>query len=501
MAKKRFFGKAVFPFVMLIFLIRILNWALGDISHDEVLSLGMYCHGLEGEVPSFWSIFRNYTLANNHMLSSACYWLWLRVISVDSSSLLLRLPSIAFGLLTLWLVSVQWRSWLGKRWSAVGGILLASSSIYTSFAYQIRGYSLSILLATLSVTALLELISSQGKRGQFLLCLSLFLQPLVMPSGVILAPAIALILLLVCIRQDKNVCAAVPIILPGLLSAGLAGAYYLTLGSQVSMAAENAGRVAVLLWTRWSALGNVLLAFGLHAGILLLPIGNLLVSPGKGTSNQRVLPEGSFSNRQLVFLLLFSILLPILGMFLLAPAKLLPFPRNCLLFLPLFTFALLLAAREQHFFRRCPVVLICLLLLYAFAVESFFSWRTGRLIQQGKRPLSLTMQLYRGANEFTRIARMCREIKLQPQTMIITQDYDLATLLWHMTACGLDTQYVHSPKTIKSEIFHRPLGNLPVLVIAQNDIQAVELMQVAGLNPRKKRLLEVFQRRRLYVVE
>lgn len=501
MKKTVYLGKVIFLIVVFIFLIRILPWALGDISHDEALTLGMYCKGLDGDVPSLVSVFRNYTLANNHMLSSACYWLWLKIVPMGSSSLVLRLPSLLFAVLTLLVISVCWRPWLGKRLSATGGILMASSSIYTAFAYQIRGYSLSILLSALSVTAMLKLITTRGKKGQMLLSLTLFLQPLVMPSAVVLAPAIALVLVLVFLRQKAGFLVALRIALPGLLFAGLSSAYYLSLGTQVEIAAGNAGRVAGLFWTRWTAWGHVLLGFAAHAGILLLPLGRQLLVTGGSRSDKGMVPGNPFCNRELILILLGSILLPITGMFLFSPSGLLPFPRNTLIFLPMFTFMLLLAGREQRFLCRYPFMLLCGILLQAFLVEAYFSQRIGQLIRQGRRPLSLTMQFYRGSNEFTRIARMFKAVGLQRQTLIITQDFDLASLLWHMTALGLNTEYVHSPKTIQSGIFRRPTGNLPVLLIAQTETQAGQLSQAALLDPRRCSPLQSFGRRSLYVVK
>lgn len=501
MKRTSYLSRLIFPIVAIIFLIRILPWALGDISHDEALTIGMYCQGLDGDIPPFLSVFRNYTLANNHMLSTACYWLWLKAVPMGASSLILRLPSMLFALLTLLVISVGWRPWLGKRWAGIGGILLASSSIFAAFAYQIRGYSLSMLLSALSVTAMLKLISTRGKGGQLVLCLTLFLQPLVMPSAIVLAPAIALVLTLVFLKQKAGFRTTLRIVLPGLLLAGLSIAYYLTLGAQVGIAAENAGRVASLLWNRWTAYGNVLLAFAVHAGILLLPLGRLLLKPVKRSHYQGMVSGASFCKRDFILILLGSILLLITGMFLFSPSGMLPFPRNTLIFLPMFSFALLLGAREQRFLAGYPVLLLCGILLQGFLFEAYFSRWTGQLIEQGRRPLSLTMQLYRGANEFTRISKMFKEIGLQRQTLIVTQDFDLATLLWHMSALGLDTEYVHSPKTIQGGIFRRPPGNLPALLIAQTEQQAEELLQAAQLDPQPCSLLQSFGRRQLYVVK
>jgi len=474
---------------------------MGDISHDEALTIGVYCRELDGDIPPFLSVFRNYTMANNHILSTACYWLWLKIVPWGASSMIVRLPSMLFAALTLLVVSVGWRPWLGKRWAALGGILLASSSIYTAFAYQVRGYSLTMLLSALSVTAMLKLISTRGKKGQFLLCLTLFLHPLVMPSSAILAPAIALLMTLVFLKQKFALRITLAIVLPGLLFAGLSSAYYLTLGAQLEVAAKNAGRVADLLWNRWTAYGNVLQAFALHAGILLLPLAKQLRRPYPAPANRGIVPDAALSNRDLILILLGVMMLLITGMYLLSPPGLLPFPRNALVFLPLFTFTILLAGREQRFLGGSPILLVCGILLQAFLVETFFAWRSRQLIEQGMRPLSLTMQLYRGANEFTRIARMFKEIGLQPQTLIITQDFDLATLLWHMSALGLDTENVHSPKTIQGGMFHKRSGNLPVLVIAQTDTRAHELLQEARFDPKDCNLLQSFGRRGLYVLQ
>lgn len=485
---------------ILFFWLRSYFWANADISHDEALSLGLYCHSLDGQQLPFWGIFRNYTLANNHMLSSAVYWLWLKVVPASSAAVIIRLPSLGFATLNLLAIGLGWRPWLGRRYAAAAACIMAASPIYSAFAYQARGYSLSMLLASLSLIGMMRLISSQGGKGQAILCLTLFLQPLVMPSAFVLAPVTAAVLCLAVAKERKDLGKALRISLPSLLCAALAAAYYLSLGEQLAVAAANAGSNVSVLWNRWSAYANVLLAFALHLGLLLLPLLQMTWRRPEISAAAPAEGQDPAFLRRLIITMLAAVLLALTAMFLAAPQKALPFPRNSLLFLPMLTFTAVLAAKQLGFFKRHLSWLLTIVLLLALLIEAFFNLRCTALIQQGKRPLSLTMQAYKGGTEFKVIAKSLRQTGLPVNCLIITQNFDLASMLWHMSAEGLNTENLHAPNTLQLHAAKPDPLVTPVIIIAQNRSQAEELAQALGNSVQDLQLLQQFKRRQLYVL-
>ena len=66
-----------------VYLVRIMPWALAEYWYDEVLTLGEFVLDPRGK--GLWGgVFRTYPIANNHILSTALYWIWVRVLNFGS---------------------------------------------------------------------------------------------------------------------------------------------------------------------------------------------------------------------------------------------------------------------------------------------------------------------------------------------------------------------------------------------------------------------------------
>ena len=245
-----------------VYLVRIMPWALAEYWYDEVLTLGEFVLDPRGK--GLWgSVFRTYPIANNHILSTAIYWIWVRVLNFNlGAEQMVRLPSILFGAGTIATVICHWRKWLGGRIANIGGILLAISPVFTAFAYQIRGYSMSIFLATTALSGALELVHGKKKLGYALTCASCLLLPLVIPSNILLLPVISLAIFL----SSDNLHERLKMTLPPFACGLLGISYYFTIWSQfVKAAQEPAG------WdSPWLVIGNLLLALLAHLGEALL---------------------------------------------------------------------------------------------------------------------------------------------------------------------------------------------------------------------------------------
>ena len=153
-----------FAAALALYALRTMPWATAQLWLDEVITLYHYCGAFHPEA-TMGAIFRSYTMANNHILSSAIYFLWLKLVPLTAPEAVLRLPSLVFGALTLATVAFWWRKWLGARIAALGALVFAASPVFPAFAYQIRGYALSMLLSAVGVALAATLLDAPARRG------------------------------------------------------------------------------------------------------------------------------------------------------------------------------------------------------------------------------------------------------------------------------------------------------------------------------------------------
>ncbi len=177
-----------------LYLVRVTPWALAELWHDEVITLGDFVIGPPGAGPLH--VFRSYPLANNHVLFSALGWWWVRFLGFTGEEYLLRLPCLVFGGLAICLAIGAWRRWLGPELGCLAGVTLAMSPVFTPFSCEFRGYSLSMLLSAVAAHGLAELTEGHTRRGLWIQAPALALLPLVIPSNVFLGFAHALLVLL-----------------------------------------------------------------------------------------------------------------------------------------------------------------------------------------------------------------------------------------------------------------------------------------------------------------
>ncbi|MBQ7177471.1 MAG: hypothetical protein IJS08_08660, partial [Victivallales bacterium] len=251
--------------VIAIFVLRIMPWLLAEYWYDEVLTLSNFVLGSSQDDTLWKSVFRSYPIANNHILSTAVYWIWVRILNYNLSiEHFTRLPSLIFGTGLIALCVCHWRKWLGGRIANLGGLLLAASPVFGAFAYQIRGYSMSMFLTGLAISGLLEYNAGKYALGQFLLCISCLLLPLVIPSNVLLAPVLAAALLWSCRSWKSKILSCIP----PMLAFFVGISYYFTIWTQFVKASKEPGG-----WSSpWQVAGNLLLAFILHGIVLLIAL-------------------------------------------------------------------------------------------------------------------------------------------------------------------------------------------------------------------------------------
>ena len=310
------------------FVLRVLRWATADLWYDEILSLQYFVFGR-----TLPEIFRDYSIANNHFLCNVVERVYVLVsfffYPVHRNELLLRLPSIAFGCLTVVTIGACWRRWLGRKLSLIVALLMVASPVFSGFAYQMRGYSLAMFLATVSVTLAISRRESPTLGNALWLFAVSAMLPLVMPTAVVVPMALSIAFLLPVVQRGSEarfpdaVRRALPTILGGIL--GLS--YYLTLWAQFMANRRTSGgwesRLLVFL--------HLALAFGCHLGILLLP----------------AIRRRRFGDRFALSLAYGSTTVILLFLILPTAVGRAPFPRVFLPLLPLYTLAAALSFKAN----------------------------------------------------------------------------------------------------------------------------------------------------------
>ena len=459
---------------------RTMPWALSDLSHDEIHTVCNFSGLLTGR--GFWEIFRVYPYANNHFLCSALYWLWLKIIPGRTApELLLRLPSLILALLTLAIIAWGWRRHLGARLAGLTALLFAASPVFGAFAFQIRGYIMAIMLTAAAVPFMLDLLgdSQHGLRDTIALTLLAFLQPLVMPSGVLFSAAVFLCLLEPARRQPHPRLwlrrHALPVICGGFLS----GLYYLlALGEQFFKAAVQASANAAVLWGNpWRAFLHAVLAFCLH----LLPL--LVLAAWLTARHWRQNSSAPFAQWRQPLVILLACLLTAFGFICGYRCRVVPFPRVFLLFLPLCTVAIALAVKNlAPEVQTLPIWLALPFLACGLLISITADWHTTRQLKQGIGTISLLQQHYRLCQANGQLAAACQPGQplgdLFAQGALFTENNLCTEVVWAFLRYGLAPDHVHCPREV-------PQGFLPVMYQQQP-------LLIWSLTPARAKLLATY---------
>jgi len=450
-----------------LYLLRVTSWALAELWHDEVITLGDFVIGPVGAGPLH--VFRSYPVANNHMLFSALGWWWVRLTGFSSDEYVLRLPCILLGGAAIVLAVWGWRRWLGPQLAALAGLALAISPVFTGFASEFRGYAMTMLLAAVAVQGLAELTDGRVRRGLALQLPALMLLPLVIPSNVFLGFAHGLFVLLWPGRAiSRRARLGLAVALVGAAALGLS--YYLTLWDQFSKALrETTG------WPSGSAvLGAVAIGFCAHLG--LAPA--LLVA----SAFRPATPSLSDRDRGWGALYAGCLAVPVLGT-LFGDYTNAPFPRVYLVFLLPFTFAAF----------RCltpltPVSRRTLLLWAGLAIAIGFGWergsalRTQAAVGRGEHPQNLLELYYRDRGDLRGLAALLSQDRPPKEALVVTDAYDFPTFRYYWSQLGLPIKSVFPANRLGPEFWPqaRQHPGVTLHVVAGDEIAAARLFSQVG---------------------
>ncbi|MGN0866309.1 MAG: hypothetical protein ACI4SG_01345 [Oligosphaeraceae bacterium] len=462
----------------LFLLLRCLPWLPGELWYDEVLSLDLFLLPKD----SLLEVFRDYRIANNHILANAVQWLWLRLLPFAAGSeLLLRTPPLLFSLGALLLVARHWARWLGRPLALWTGFLLAASPLFAAFGLYMRGYPLALFLSTLALTLLWE----RREKGTPANALGLFLcslaLPLVMPSAALTLPALFLAGLLL---PPRPLLSKARLLWPLAAGGVLGGAYYLTLWEEFQRARVESGG-----WSSgWLVAGHLLLAFGLH----LLPAIPLW-RRGKEPGPSLALAAGCLA----------AVLLALVTA---APGGHAPFPRVFLPLLPLATLAAVLPLKERlpgetFLSRRLLALALLPGLLLGILGDRLTRWQLSR----GKTPpQNLLQQYYRGDDGnrlWTQVlaARIAGGESLPPVAVNPT-DYPAFSLYWRFQGLPLADEAGHPrvfpANTPPPALLSRGAGGRELLLLARNPRELQDFLTLLTLPEDHPAIPEGVQSRR-----
>jgi hypothetical protein len=106
------------------------------------------------------TVLTDYHVPNNHILANVLYWLWVKITAVDGLGELLehpwriRLAPLGFSALTLWFVYRAGLQIGGRSAAWLSLLLLLSGVTFQAYAFQVRGYALS-MTASAAMSALM----------------------------------------------------------------------------------------------------------------------------------------------------------------------------------------------------------------------------------------------------------------------------------------------------------------------------------------------------------
>ncbi len=468
----------------IIFILLGLAYLQGDLWFDEILSFDYVMpNTVKKDGLALSGVFTRYNKANNHILFSALMWLWIRVFGIGNEAFL-RLPSVAMALFTLYLVYTNGKRLFGHVAAALLlTMMMAFSPVYICFFAQFRGYSFTILLATLATIGAIEIVRDNRRRGVIMFVSGAVLLPMVMPSNLIVNAGLLLFINAVLIHRKKWLQR-----LPLLLLVGCASPLGLLLYVPIWDKLQR-----VMATTHgWESTGGLLghLGIALVAHIGLFPIACLGLRRQKDVAN---LPESDASEeksdiQRMLPWLAGSCLLTIVVVALLRR----PFPRVFLGFLPAFTFAAM-----SFYSPKLVRINKYLYLLVFFVLSNFLVWnRIGDALTNDRRrdgiyPQNLLQQYYsRNRDVSQTVTFITREIPLPPNAVVFTDFHLYLAVRQYWMLAGMDPGRIEcmkgggsKPYRLKREREHYPY--LPILILAYSREEAVNsFMETTGLEIR-----------------
>lgn len=393
------FGERATLLLFVCLAVLLLPLLQSDLWFDEILTWGDY--GLRRYLGT---VLTSYKVANNHILYSAILWVWLRLWDALAADYLwarlamfhylevvLRLPSLLMGAATVWAMGRAGRRFFGLGGGFMVALLTAFSPIFLSFCWQVRGYSLSIMLGAFATIGALYLWQGERRRGLWWYVPAALLLPWTIPTNLMLSVSLWGFLAWSFWRRG-SLRRELPLLgLLGLATAGGLAPYLPILPKLFAVLETTQG------WDSGAAvLANLLLALAAQGGMFLLACLALRRQPELRDELAQPLPPGDV-RAALPALLCWSLL----------PAALValwraPFPRGFAVYLAAGVFAAMYCYREGAIRRnRYFYLLVFFILSSTLVVSRISSNVTARALRRGEYRQDLLCQFYAGSHDLS----------------------------------------------------------------------------------------------------
>jgi hypothetical protein len=399
--------------IAVLFLARLVDWMTSDVWFDEALTIN-------GHVVNrtLREVVTQYPAANHHVLFSVILWLWVRAIEPYLGEWLMRVPCALFAATMVVLPLLHWRRWLGQRAAIACSLTLAASLIVAGFGWQLRGYSLSMLLGALATGGVMELIDGSRRRGLILCLPAALMLPLVIPTNVLLLAALGATLIWARPRSVPWRLWILRTLLPIAATTALGSAYYLTVWTDFRRVLAHAeGWPSVVAVARaW------MVAAVAHFGPVLLPFAwchRWLRSARTTSAPQRETSAAAVADITLAWKFLAPIL--VFCALLLVFMRPAPFPRTFLVCLPTATFAVFLACRGSVVWSRVSPALVA----GAMALNGLtWQYATDRVtadeLRHGEHAQDLVKEYYRGRHDVSAVTEALVANNLGERLVLLT---------------------------------------------------------------------------------
>lgn len=156
----------------MIFLILIFSLIIRLIKINQSLWLDEAINVLAAKNYSFTELITGYTITDFHPpLYSALLWFWTKIFGYGEISV--RIPSVIFGVATVYLVYLIAARLLSKKYGLIAAALLAINPLHLYYCQEARMYSLAAFSVTLSFFFLIKIL--QDNKGWIGYLISLIL--------------------------------------------------------------------------------------------------------------------------------------------------------------------------------------------------------------------------------------------------------------------------------------------------------------------------------------
>lgn len=146
---------------MSIFLILLTALILRLINLNQSLWLDEAINVVYSQKYSFFDFLTVYSLGDFHPpLYFGLLWIWTKIFGI--SEIAVRIPSVIFGILTVWLTYLTGKKLFNVKTGLVAALLLALNPLHVYYSQEARMYSLAAFAVTLSFWALINLLN--GRR-------------------------------------------------------------------------------------------------------------------------------------------------------------------------------------------------------------------------------------------------------------------------------------------------------------------------------------------------